>query len=196
MLKKFLICNQNARRIFGKKELGIMLSQLDGMPLTQSERNRLSRDIKPKLEFIKEISEFKDEFGLKKNQDNKRIIEMAVDAILKDELGKNIEAVLLFGSLADNTSTINSDIDICAVFKKDISLKEATKFRIRISGQLPEKIDIQVFNALPQKIRKNIAGNHKVIYQSSHYDNLYFTIKHLKDNDYFARMRRIFGAGI
>jgi len=53
-----------------------------------------------------------------------------------------------------------------------------------------------VFNALPQKIRKNIAGNHKVIYQSSHYDNLDFTIKHLKDNDYFARMRRIFGAGI
>jgi len=196
MLKKFLTGNQNARRIFGKKELGIILNQLDGMPLTQSERNRLSRDIKPKLEFIRDMSEFKDEFKLKKNQDNKRIIERAVDVILKDELGKNIEAVLLFGSFADNTFTGNSDIDICAVFKKDISLKEATKFRIRISGQLPEKIDIQVFNALPQKIRKNIAGNHKVIYQSSHYDNLDFTIKHLKDNDYFARMRRIFGAGI
>ena len=154
MLKKFLTGNQNARRIFGKKELGIILNQLDSMPLTQSERNRLSRDIKPKLEFIRDMSEFKDEFKLKKNQDNKRIIERAVDVILKDELGKNIEAVLLFGSFADNTFT------------------------------------------LPQKIRKNIAGNHKVIYQSSHYDNLYFTIKHLKDNDYFARMRRIFGAGI
>src|SRR3989344_652228 len=81
MLKKFLICNQNARRIFGKKELGIMLSQLDGMPLTQSERNRLSRDIKPKLEFIKEISEFKDEFGLKKNQDARKIIYKAVNII-------------------------------------------------------------------------------------------------------------------
>ncbi len=196
MLKKFLTGNKNARRIFGKKELGIILNQLDGMPLTQSERNRLSRDIKPKLEFIKDISEFKDEFNLKKNQDNKKIIEMAVDVILKDELGENIEAVLLFGSFADNTFTGSSDIDICAVFKKDISLKEATKFRIRAAGRLPEKIDIQVFNTLPQKIRKNIAGNHKVIYQSSHYDNLDFTIKHLKDNDYFARMRRIFGAGI
>ncbi|MBI2130319.1 nucleotidyltransferase domain-containing protein [Candidatus Woesearchaeota archaeon] len=194
MLKKFLTGNQNARRIFGKKELGIILKQLDGRPLTQSERNRLSRDIKPKLDFIKEIFEFGDEFGLRKNQDNKRIMEKAVDAVLKDELGQSVAAVLLFGSFADNTFTSNSDIDICAVLKKDVSLRDATRFRIRVSGQLPKKADIQVFNALPQKVKKEIAKNHKVLYQSRNYDNTDFTIKYLKDHDYFLRIKKIFGA--
>ena len=46
LLSEFLTHNKNARRIFGKKELEIILKQLDGLPLTQSEKNRLSRDVK------------------------------------------------------------------------------------------------------------------------------------------------------
>ena len=52
------INKKEARRIFGKKEIGIILKQLEGLPLKPSELTRLSRDIKPKLEFIKEISKF------------------------------------------------------------------------------------------------------------------------------------------
>ena len=52
-LKNYLKINENARKIFGKKELEIIIKQLEGIHLTQSERNRISRDIKPKLEFIK-----------------------------------------------------------------------------------------------------------------------------------------------
>lgn len=191
-LKEFLKSNKNSRKIFGKMELEIILKQLDGLSLKQSERNRLSRDIKPKLEFIKEIAEFKDEFKLEKNQNNKRLIEKAVETILNDEFGDNIKAILLFGSFADNSFIPSSDIDICVVFKKDLSLKEATEFRIRVSGNLPEKVDVQVFNILPQKIKKAIARNHKVLYRSYDYDNINFTIRYLKDDDYFARMNRIF----
>lgn len=191
-LKEFLKSNKNSRKIFGKMELEIILKQLDGLSLKQSERNRLSRDIKPKLEFIKEIAEFKDEFKLEKNQNNKRLIEKAVETILNDEFGDNIKAILLFGSFADNSFTPSSDIDICVVFKKDLSLKEATESRIRVSGNLPEKVDVQVFNILPQKIKKAIARNHKVLYRSYDYDNINFTIRYLKDDDYFARMNRIF----
>ena len=193
MLKDYLKLSQKARRIFGKRELEIMTKQLDGMLLTQSERNRLSRDIKPKLEAIEGMAEFKNEFKLKKNQDNKRLIEKAVKIILNDKFANNIKAVLLFGSFADNSFTKSSDIDICVVFDKEISLREATEFRIRISGQLPEKIDIQVFNVLPQKIKKEIAINHKILYKSSDYDNIDFSIRYLKDNDYFIRMHKIFG---
>ena len=182
-----------SRKIFGKKELDIILKQLEGMPLKQSERNRLSRDIKPKLEFIKEINEFKDEFKLEKNQNNKTIIEKAVITILNDELKDNIKAVLLFGSFADKTFTKRSDIDICVLFKKDLTLKEATKFRIRTSGQLPDKVDIQVFNILPMKIKREIARNHKVLHKSKDYDNINFSIKYLKDRDYFIRINKIFG---
>ena len=73
-LKDFLKKESGARRIFGKKELEIMLKQLDGIALTQSEKNRLSRDIRSKLEFIKNISVFEDEFKLKKNPNNKGLI--------------------------------------------------------------------------------------------------------------------------
>ena len=193
LLSEFLRQNKNARRIFGNKELEIIFKQLEGLPLKQSEKNRLSRDIKTKLEFIKEIAQFKDEFKLEKNQNNKRLIEKALETILNDEFGNNIKAILLFGSFADNSFTPNSDIDICVVFKKDLSLKEATEFRIRVSGNLPKKVDVQVFNILPQKIKKSIARNHKVLYKSNDYDNINFTIRYLKDEDYFARVRNIFG---
>ena len=194
-LVEFLLSRKNARKVFGKRELEIIFKQLEGMPLTQSERNRLSRDIRPKLEFIEEISQFKDEFRLERNQDNKRIIENAVATILNDKLGSNIKAIHLFGSFADNSYTRRSDIDVCVVFRTEVSLREATEFRIRVSGNLPEKDDVQVFNVLPQKIKREIARNHKVLYKSEGYDNIDFSIKYLKENDYFMRLNKIFGVG-
>lgn len=169
------------------------MKQLNGIKLTQSEKNRLSRDIRPKLEFIKEIAEFKDDFDLEKNQINKKIIQKSVDVILKDELSRDIKAILLFGSFADNSFTKNSDIDICVVFRDSILLKKATEFRIRISGELPKKVDIQVFNVLPQKIKREIARNHKALYYEKDYDNIDFSIRYLKDEDYFIRVNKIFG---
>lgn len=195
-LKTYLKTNKNARKIFGKVELEIISKQLDGMPLTQSERNRISRDIKPKLEVIKEIAEFKDEFELEKNQYNKKIIEKAVNVMLEDGISDNIKAILLFGSFADNSYTKNSDIDICVIFKRNLSLKEATEFRIRISGRTHKKVDVQVFNVLPQKIKREIARSHRVLYKSNDYDNVNFSIRHLKDNDYFIRMSKIFGVKV
>ena len=192
LLSEFLKHNKNARRIFGKKELEIISKQLDGLQLTQSERNRLSRDIKPKLEFIKEISKLDDKFDLKKNSNNLVLIEKAVQLILQDGLKDRIKAIFLFGSHVKGKITNRSDIDICVVFSS-ISLEEATKFRIRTSGELSEKIDVQVFNILPQKIKRSIARNHKVLFKRDDYDNTNFTIRYLKDDDYFARMRRIFG---
>ena len=192
LLSEFLRQNKNSRRIFGKKELEIILKQLEGLPLTQSERNRLSRDIKPKLEFIKEISKFENEFELKKDQDARKIIEKAVQLILNDELKDSIKAILLFGSHVNGIVTPRSDIDVCVVFDS-ISLKEATKFRIRLLGNFSVKMDIQVFNTLPQKIKRSIARNHKVLYKREDYDNTNFTIKYLKDDDYFIRMKEVFG---
>lgn len=192
LLKKLIKGNEAARRIFGKKEIEIIIKQLDGLKLTQSEMNRLSRDIKPKLNFIKEISKYDNEFALKKNQNNKNIIEKVVEVVLNDELNENIRAILLFGSFADRTNIPKSDIDICVVFRKSISLKEATKFRIRNLGKLPKKVDLHVFNVLPMKLKRDIARNHKVLYKNKDYDNINFSIKYLKDNDYFIRMNRIF----
>ena len=76
-LKEFFRNNQNARKIFGKKEIDIIIRQLEGKNLTQSERNRLSRDIRPKLQFIKDIGKFEGEFGLEKNQENNNKLEFS-----------------------------------------------------------------------------------------------------------------------
>jgi len=190
ILRKFLRSNRNARKIFGKKEIDIILKQLDGISLSQSEKNRLSRDIRPKLMLIKEISKFEDEFELKKDADNLKLIDRAVQLILQDELKDKIKAILLFGSHVKGIVTKRSDIDVCVIFT-DISSRDSSKFRLRIMGELPEKFDVQVFNVLPQKIKRSIAINHKILYKSDNFDNISFTIHYIKDEDYFFRMNKI-----
>ena len=107
-------------------------------------------------------------------------MEKAVNITLNDQLNKDIIAILLFGSHADRTNTPRSDIDICVVFKKDLSLKEATKFRIRNSGCMSDKIDLQVFNVLPSKIKKEIAINHRILYRNNEFNNIAFTTEYSK----------------
>jgi len=162
-LIQFLEKNENARKIFGQRELKIIEKQLNGINLTQSEKNRLSRDIRKKFQFIKDVSKFEKEFNLKKGIENKKIIDDALEVILKHPLKNRIKKIILFGSVIENKLTVRSDIDIAVEFDK-ISLKEATLFRKRVSGQLPDKVDIQVFNILPKKIQNSILKNHRIIY--------------------------------
>ena len=65
-LLNFLNSSADARKIFGERELKIIEKQLFGVELTQSEKNRLSRDVRKKFQFIKRVSGFQEEFALKK----------------------------------------------------------------------------------------------------------------------------------
>ncbi|MBU2615887.1 MAG: nucleotidyltransferase domain-containing protein [Nanoarchaeota archaeon] len=160
-LIQFLEKNDNTRKIFGQRELKIIEKQLNGINLTQSEKNRLSRDIRKKFQFIKDISKFED-FSLKKAGIIKDIIKETKKIILEDEYVKKIRKIILFGSVIENKLTIRSDIDIAVEFDK-ISLREATLFRKRVSGQLPDKVDVQVLNVLPKKVKKSILKNHRIL---------------------------------
>lgn len=161
----FLKKNENTRKIFGVRELKIIEKQLLGINLTQSEKNRLSRDVRKKFEFIKEISRYNYDFELKKGSEVKEKIEKAKQIILNDELKKRIKRILLFGSSVSNERTFRSDIDIAVEFD-EIDPLEAGRFRIRILGNFDEKMDIQVFNVLPEKIQNSILKNHKVLYKN------------------------------
>lgn len=154
--------NPEVRRIFGKRELEIIEKQLMGVNLKPSERTRLSRDIRRKLEVIKELSRFEHEFKLKKAAYIKTAIEKMKELILKHSLSQKIKKIYLFGSVAENESRLDSDIDIAVEFD-NIDLKEATKFRIRFSYN--KKIDVQVYNILPDKIKKEIITKGKIIYE-------------------------------
>lgn len=163
-LLKFLEAEKAARKVFGKRELKIIEKQLLGVALTQSEMNRLSRDIRPKLEFIEKAARFSEEFKLKKSSEIKKMVEEAKEVILNDEFFKRIKEITLFGSAVENKLTFKSDIDIAVRFDK-INLKEATLFRGRTSGRVNPKVDIQVYNILPDKIKKEIETKGKILYQ-------------------------------
>ncbi len=163
-LLEFLKKNENCRKIFGKRELKIIEKQLMGVNLTQSEKNRLSRDIRKKFKFISETCKFKDKFDLKKGQEINNIVEETKEIILEDKQAGKIKKILLFGSVVKNKLTLRSDIDFAVKFDK-ISKKQAGKFRIRIHGKVNNKVDVQVFRFLPEKIKKQIKKNSKFIYK-------------------------------
>jgi len=164
-LLQFLKENEEARRVFGKRELKIIEKQLQGISLTQSEKNRLSRDIRKKFKFIKDVARFENEFELKKAQIVKDLINEAKEEILHHSLKNKIKKIFLYGSVVKNEISIKSDIDIVVEFD-EITLKEATKFRIEMSGRISDKINIQVFNILPEKIKKSILNNHRILYSN------------------------------
>lgn len=164
-LMQFLKKTPESRKIFGQRELKIIEKQTNGINLTQSEKNRLSRDIRKKLQFIKEISKFENEFNLKKAHSIHRIIQEAKEVILEHELKNKIKKIILFGSVVEGRLTIKSDIDIAVEFK-NITKKQAFYFRRKIMGNLPAKVDIQVFNFLPEKVKKSILNNHKILYKN------------------------------
>ncbi|HLC71674.1 MAG TPA: nucleotidyltransferase domain-containing protein [Candidatus Nanoarchaeia archaeon] len=160
----FIQRHQNARKIFGQRELKIIEKQLLGINLTQSEKNRLSRDIRPKFAFIKEAARFEDEFKFKKGAIVKERINKIKEAILSDELYPRIKKIILYGSVAENYITFRSDIDLAVIFDT-IEVSEATRFRIRALGKSPEKADIQVYNILSGKIKKEIDIKGRMIYE-------------------------------
>jgi len=159
----FLKNNDNTRKIFGKRELKIIEKQVLGIKLTQSEKNRLSRDIRKKLEFVKGANLFLEEFELKKGAYIKKSIQEVINVLKEDVLFRNIKKIVLFGSTVENQRSFRSDIDISVEFT-DITLKEATLFRIRVLRYLGENVDIQVYNVLPEKIKKEIDKKGKVLW--------------------------------
>lgn len=165
-LLTFIKNNENSRKIFGKRELKIMEKQLLGINLTQSEKNRLSRDIRKKLDLINELARFESEFKLKKGANINRLIGEAKQVILNNPSFNRIKKIILYGSTAENKRTLRSDIDLAVVFDK-IDVKEATLFRKNVLGRVPEKIDIQVFNILPDKIKHEIEEKGKVLYEQN-----------------------------
>lgn len=95
------------------------------------------------------------------------MIENAKEAIMESKFLTRIKRIILFGSTAANERTFRSDIDIAVEFDK-INEKEAAEFMIKTLGRINEMVDIQVYNVLPKKIKKEIDEKGKVIYERNH----------------------------
>lgn len=156
--------NKEIRKIFGKRELVIIEKQLLGVQLKPSEKTRLSRDIRKKFVAIGELIPYKENFALKHGAIIKECIEEAKETILKSRYFPKINKITLFGSVVENRLTLFSDIDIAVEFN-EISKNDATRFKLEILRKVNEKIDIQVYNFLPDKIKKEIREKGKVLYE-------------------------------
>lgn len=164
-----VIKEKEAKFVFSKGELKIIEKQLLGINLTQSEKNRLSRSIRPKFEFIKKVSLFKDEFKLKKGGGVLKQADLLKDNFLLDPLGRRIKRIIIFGSFVKKEMFFDSDIDISVEFE-NITKKEATLFKLR---NIVNKFDISVFNFLPDKIKEEINKDGKIIFP----DKVFYFIK-------------------
>ena len=77
-----------------------------------------------------------------------------------------VDEAIIFGSLiSESKFHAMSDIDIAVEFS-DITKKQAFDFRKNIMGKVSDKLDIQVFNFLPEKIKKEILSNHRILYKN------------------------------
>lgn len=153
--------NGEMRKLFGKRELFIIKKQLLGIPLKPSEKTRLSRDIRKKFEAIKILAPYVNEFGLKHGAELKILIEKTKESMLESEYSPKIKKIILFGSVAEKKHIFRSDIDIAIEFDK-IESKEAAKFEIKFNNN---KVQISVYNTLPEKIRREINEKGKIIYE-------------------------------
>lgn len=156
--------NKNLRRIFGKRELVIIEKQLMGVALTASERTRLSRDIRKKFEAISALIPSAQEFRLKHGSVVRQRIDEAKDAVLKGTYLPRIKRIILFGSAVTRQLTLASDIDLAVEFIS-ITKREVLQFRLDILRKVNNSIDIKVYNVLPEKIKKEIDVNGRVIYE-------------------------------
>jgi len=154
----------NLRKIFGERELVIIKKQLLGVQLSPSEKTRLSRDIRKKLNAVNEISRFSSDFELKKGLEIKRIIEEAKEIILENKMFSRIKKIFLFGSVAENKLTLDSDIDIAAELA-NASKEDSNKFRKEVMGKVNERVDFKIYNLLPKKIKDEILSKGRILYE-------------------------------
>ena len=156
--------NKDIRRLFGERELKIIEKQLLGVRLKASEKTRLSRDIRKKFDAIEALVPFTKNFQLKHGELIKNMIDESKDIIVKSRYFPKIRKIVLFGSVIQKKLTSFSDIDIAVEFI-DINKEESMRFRLDIMKKVDERIEIHVYNSMPNKIKKEIDNKGRIIYE-------------------------------
>ena len=98
------------------------------------------------------------------------------------KIGKNkIKFIILFGSASNGKNNKFSDIDLAIYYEG--TKKEGYDFLIKLSGLLPDKYDIKIFQYLPLYIQKDVLTG-KLVYaedESFVYKVAYEVIKKFED---------------
>ncbi len=111
-------------------------------------------------------------------------MDAVVKKVLKEDKEEKVQFIILYGSQTQGTATPLSDTDVAIFYDGD--KKERFNFRVRVSGVLGDKFDVQIFQDLPLYIRKEVLKG-EVLYQKD-VDFLYETaIDTVKEYGLFKR---------
>lgn len=158
-----LLKKAELRWLFGKRELAILEKQLWGVDLSQSEKNRLSRDIRRKMNAIALIRLSPADVELKKGAEWKERVEETLEILRSSSWFSLIRRITLFGSSVNGNRHLLSDIDLCVELDETAS-HQSGLFRLQINGLLPEKVDLSAFNELDEKVKSAVRQG-KILYE-------------------------------
>lgn len=79
------------------------------------------------------------------------------------EPNPNVLAVLAFGSQIEGRAHVFSDVDICIVMPKT-SEKTRRETLLKVSGTLPEKYDVKMFEELPLMLKGEVIKSNKALF--------------------------------
>lgn len=105
-----------------------------------------------------------------KKRDEKRL-EEAVETIKELDKAGKVQFIILYGSLSEGRENELSDIDLAVNY--DGNEGERFEFRVRISGELPNDFDVQIFQDLPLYVQKEVLNGDVLFYRD--YDYLFDT---------------------
>ena len=89
-------------------------------------------------------------------------LERIKNKILELDNTNSVKFIVLFGSTAKKTNTPLSDIDVAVYYDQDE--KQRFKFRMKVLGELSDKVDLHIFQDLPLTVQKEVLGG-KMLYQ-------------------------------
>ena len=89
-------------------------------------------------------------------------IEKIKERILKLDKKNKVKFIVLFGSVIEKKNTPLSDIDLAVFYVGN--KKERFRFRIKASGDLPDNVDIQIFQDLPLTVQNEVLTGKPVYY--------------------------------
>jgi predicted nucleotidyltransferase len=114
-------------KILTKKEMKIISKRLENKKLSQIERNRLSRSIRPKLKEISRIDSINLLQKLEYIPDSISIENAIIKAVKKYVY--NVDSIILYGSVVQTNYKEYNDIDILIITKTRIYETEKEKWK-------------------------------------------------------------------
>jgi predicted nucleotidyltransferase len=95
-----------------------------------------------------------------------------------------VHSIMVFGSSARGEATEDSDIDICII--EDPGSVLGLHEKLRITRDLPEKLDVSFFHDLPLNIRQRVLQEGKIIHTKDSY-HVYTLIKEVESEMFIYR---------